>query len=278
VPPHRKQRNAIFFQDLWSRKASSQDGQGTIASAERRILGKKPLSMHNSGQKITKGTLPVKIKIGKVVLQSLFLDKRDFPCEKNFRGYDGRNFVPTTYYNNPQAIKEIAMLTPRMLDALNEQMKWELFSGYLYLSMSSYFSDLGLPGFSHWMRMQAQEELTHGMKFYDYILERGGRAILASIDKPDETWDSPLACFEHTLEHEQLVTSRINDLANIAIEEKDHAAGIFLQWFVTEQVEEEDSVGEVLSKLKLIGKDGSGMFMMDKELSERLAPASSADV
>lgn len=161
------------------------------------------------------------------------------------------------------------MLTPRMLDALNEQMKWEFFSGYLYLSMSSYFAELGLSGFSNWMKMQAQEELSHAVKFYDYILERGGRAILGAIDKPDESWDSPLAAFEHTLEHEQLVTSRINDLVNIAGEEKDHATGIFLQWFVTEQVEEEDSVGEVLSKLKLIGKDGSGMFMMDKELGSR---------
>lgn len=156
-----------------------------------------------------------------------------------------------------------------MLDALNEQMKWEFFSGYLYLSMSSYFAELGLSGFSNWMKMQAQEELSHAVKFYDYILERGGRAILGAIDKPDESWDSPLAAFEHTLEHEQLVTSRINDLVNIAGEEKDHATGIFLQWFVTEQVEEEDSVGEVLSKLKLIGKDGSGMFMMDKELGSR---------
>ncbi len=162
------------------------------------------------------------------------------------------------------------MLPQKLEAALNDQIRWEMFSSYLYLSMEAYFADIGLPGFSSWMRAQAQEELFHGMKFYDYVLERGGRVILQPIDAPDNTWKSPLHVFEDTLAHEQLVTKRINDLVDVAMEERDHATNIFLQWFVTEQVEEEDSVGEVLNRLKLVGDGGEGLFMLDKELSIRV--------
>ena len=162
------------------------------------------------------------------------------------------------------------MLTKKMEKALNEQIKWELYSGYLYLSMSAWCSERGLAGFANWMRIQAQEELSHAMRFFDYVTERGGRAVLAAIDAPPASWKSPLEVMEHTLEHEQLVTRRINDLVDVAKSEKDHATDIMLQWFVSEQVEEEDSVGEALAKVRLIGKDGGGLYMLDKELSARV--------
>lgn len=154
--------------------------------------------------------------------------------------------------------------------ALNEQLNAELYSAYLYLSMSAYFSDIGLDGFANWMRVQAKEEQFHAMKFYDYINERGGRVILAAIDAPQTEWESPLACIEAVLEHEQKVTSLVNGLVDLAIQEKDHATNIFLQWFVTEQVEEEDNVNAVLNKLRLLNGEGNGMFILDKELSTRI--------
>jgi len=162
------------------------------------------------------------------------------------------------------------MLTKTMEKAINEQIKWEMYSGYMYLSMSAYCAVNNLPGFASWMRVQAQEELFHAMKFYDYVLERGGRLELAEIWQPPLQWESPLAVMEETLEHEQKVTARINELIDVAIAEKDHATNQFLQWFVAEQVEEEDSVGAALGKLKLIGKDGAGMYMLDKEMAVRV--------
>ncbi|MFW5500680.1 MULTISPECIES: ferritin [unclassified Maridesulfovibrio] len=159
--------------------------------------------------------------------------------------------------------------------ALNEQLNAEMYSAYLYLSMSAYFSDLGLDGFANWMRVQAKEEQFHAMKFYDYINERGGRVLLTAIEAPKTEWESPLACIEAVLEHEKHVTSLVNDLVNLAIDERDHATNIFLQWFVTEQVEEEDNVNAVLNKLRLLNGEGNGMFILDKELSTRVfnAPA-----
>jgi ferritin len=162
------------------------------------------------------------------------------------------------------------MISEKMEAAINEQIKWEMYSSYLYLSMSAHFAGEGLPGFAHWMRLQAQEELSHAMKFYDYLLERGGKVELAAIDQPPHAWSSSLEVVEETLKHEQHVTARINDLVSVAMEEKDYAANIFLQWFVEEQVEEEDSVCEVLDKLKLIGGDGAGMYMLDKEMATRV--------
>ncbi|ACS78152.1 ferritin [Maridesulfovibrio salexigens] len=159
--------------------------------------------------------------------------------------------------------------------ALNEQLNAEMYSAYLYLSMSAYFSDIGLDGFANWMRVQAKEEQFHAMKFYDYINERGGRVLLTAIEAPKTEWESPLACIEAVLEHEKHVTSLVNDLVNLAIDERDHATNIFLQWFVTEQVEEEDNVNAVLNKLRLLNGEGNGMFILDKELSTRVfnAPA-----
>lgn len=162
------------------------------------------------------------------------------------------------------------MLTDKMNDAINEQIKWELYSSYLYLSMSAKCAEMGLGGFAHWMRLQADEEREHAMKFYDYVLERGGSVDLRPIDAPPSSWDNALAIFEETLKHERHVTARINDLVDVALAEKDHATNIFLQWFVTEQVEEEDNVGTVLDRLRLVGPAGEGLFFLDKELGTRV--------
>lgn len=162
------------------------------------------------------------------------------------------------------------MLNDRMGKALNEQVNWELYSSYFYLSMSSYFESISLSGCAAWMKAQAQEELFHAIKIYDYINERGGRAILTAIGQPPADWASPLAVFEEVLAHEQKVTGLINDLVNLALDERDHASNIFLQWFVSEQVEEEATVGDVLEKFKLIGDDKSGLFAMDQQLSTRV--------
>jgi ferritin len=163
------------------------------------------------------------------------------------------------------------MLSDKMQAALNNQLNAELYSGYLYLSMNAYFKALNLDGFANWMYYQAQEELTHGMKFYDFINQRGGQVTLDQIEAPPTSWESPLAVFEATLVHEQKVTGLINDLMEVALSERDHATQIFLQWFVSEQVEEEESVGGVLEQLKLMGTAKGGLFMIDRELAKRSA-------
>jgi len=162
------------------------------------------------------------------------------------------------------------MIGKKMDEALNGQLNAELYSAYLYLSMAAYFESVDLAGFANWMRIQTQEEQFHAMKFYDYIIERGGRVILRPIDAPPSDWDSPLAAFKATLEHEQKVTGLINDLVYLARDEKDNALEIFLQWFVKEQVEEEDNVSKVLGQLKLIKDSPQALFMMDKEMGQRV--------
>ncbi|MCI5142433.1 MAG: ferritin [Candidatus Electrothrix sp. ATG1] len=161
------------------------------------------------------------------------------------------------------------MLKEKILKALTHQINAEMYSGYLYLSMESYFHSVSLSGFATWMRMQAQEELSHAMKLYDFVNERGGRVILDTINRPDAEWESPLAAFEQIMAHEEKVTTLINALMDLAITEQDHATKIFLQWFVSEQVEEEASVGGVLNKLRLIQNDSSGLFMLDAEMAKR---------
>ena len=156
------------------------------------------------------------------------------------------------------------MLTQKMQDAINEQINAEMWSAYLYLSMSMYFEDKGLPGFANWMRIQYEEENMHAMKFIDYVNERSGRVMLKPIGAVETEWKDTLTVFEETLAHEQKVTSLINNLMDIAIEEKDHATQSFLKWFVDEQVEEEASVNEILDQLRLVKDTGNGMFMMDR--------------
>ncbi|MGI6656527.1 MAG: ferritin [Desulfobulbus sp.] len=167
----------------------------------------------------------------------------------------------------------------KMIKALNEQVNAEMYAAYLYLAMDAYFQSLGLTGFAKWMRAQVQEELMHAMKIYDYIYERGGTVTLEAIAKPEVSWNSPLEAFEAALKHEEHVTELINKLVDLAIEEKDHATNAFLQWFVTEQVEEEASVGEIVDRLRLVKDAPSAMFMMDNNLGARTftMPAPAAD-
>jgi ferritin len=162
------------------------------------------------------------------------------------------------------------MVNVKIQEALNKQLNAELYSSYLYLSMCAYFESINLKGFANWMRIQAQEELMHAMKFYDYIDERGGRVTLTKIDGPPTQWETPRAVFEHVYQHEQKVTGLINTLVDLALSESDHATNNFLQWFVAEQVEEEASADEVIQKLKIVGDQGGGLFMLDRELGQRV--------
>ena len=157
-----------------------------------------------------------------------------------------------------------------MEKAFNKQVNAELYSSYLYLAMESYFQSISLSGFATWMRAQVQEELFHGIKMYDYIHARGGKASLEAIAKPEEKWETPLAAFEQILAHEQHVTALINNLIDVALDVRDHAAKAFLDWFITEQVEEEATAGQIVDRLRLIGKDSSGLFLLDTELAKRV--------
>lgn len=162
------------------------------------------------------------------------------------------------------------MISERIEEAFNKQINAELYSSYLYLSMSSYFESINLRGFANWMRCQAQEEVVHAMKFYSFLFERGAKVKLTAIEGPPTTWDSPLNVFEEAYRHEQKVTGLINNLVDLALQERDHAANNFLQWFVAEQVEEESSADAVVQSLKLAGDQGGGVFMIDRELARRV--------
>jgi ferritin len=162
------------------------------------------------------------------------------------------------------------MLSKAMEKALNEQINAEFYSSYMYLARSAWFSSIGLPGAAQWMQAQTQEEWFHGMKLFRYVGERGGRVALQAIKQPPLEWKSSLAVFQDILSHERKVTTLINNLVNLALKEKDHATNNFLQWFVSEQVEEEANVSAVLDKLKLIGKDTTGLFTLDATLGQRI--------
>ncbi len=162
------------------------------------------------------------------------------------------------------------MLSPKMEKALNDHLNAEIFSGYLYLAMVAYFQDKNLNGFAHWMTIQNEEENFHAMKFFRYIGGRGGRVCLEAIEKPQSEWKSPLDAMEAALKHEEYISGRVNDLVNLAVEEKDHATASFLRWFVDEQVEEEENVNEVVQKLRLLGNDGGGLFMLDRDMAARV--------
>ncbi len=161
------------------------------------------------------------------------------------------------------------MISQKMEEELNKQLNEELFSSYLYLSMRAYFEDKNLAGMAQWMKLQTEEENLHAMKFFDYIVRVGGRVKLEAIKKPKFTWKSPRAAFEDALKHEKYITGRINFLVDLAYKEKDHATATFLNWFVDEQVEEEDTVSKIVDSFKLIGNDPSGLFLLDRELSQR---------
>lgn len=161
------------------------------------------------------------------------------------------------------------MLSKSMTNALNEQINKELFSAYLYLAMSAHAADAGMPGVANWFYVQTQEELSHVQRFYDYLLRQGERVELDAIAKPDKTFDSALDMFTKGLEHERFITKSINELVDLALENRDHATEVFLQWFVNEQVEEEENANNIIDQLKLAGEGGSGLFMIDRELATR---------
>lgn len=161
------------------------------------------------------------------------------------------------------------MLNAKMETALNEQINAELYSAYIYLSMSAYFLSIDLKGFANWMNSQAQEEVAHTMKIYNFILDRGGKVKLTAIDEPQSEWESALAVFEAAYKHEQHVTGLIHDLVSLAIEEKDYPTKNLMDWFVDEQVEEEASASEIVEQLKLIGGEGQGLLMLDREMAQR---------
>jgi ferritin len=161
------------------------------------------------------------------------------------------------------------MLSKKLQEAFNDQIQAEMASAYLYLSMAAYCEENNLKGFSHWLRAQYNEEVSHAMKMFDFVLERGGKVALKAIEAPPADFGSPLAVFEKVLAHEQHVTARINSLYELALAEKDYPSQIFLQWFITEQVEEEASASEIIEKMKIAGDKGSALVWMDKELGKR---------
>jgi ferritin len=162
------------------------------------------------------------------------------------------------------------MLDTRIQDAINEQINWELYSGYLYLSMAAQFAEMGMAGGQNWMTVQYQEELAHARIMFDYVLTRGGRVVLEAIEKPRTEWPDGLSMFEEALAHEQKVTGRIHELASLALEIKDHATYNFLQWFIAEQVEEEESANDMVQKFGMAGDQPGGLYQLDKELAARV--------
>ena len=161
------------------------------------------------------------------------------------------------------------MLNKKIEDAFNDQINAELFSSYLYLAMSAHLEDTAMKGMARWMKFQAKEEMEHAMKFVDFIAERGGRVVYKGIETPQGEWNSPLEIFKAAYEHEQYISKRINDLMELAIPEKDFASQVFLQWFVSEQVEEEANADEIVKKLEMIGEGRNGIYMLDRELGQR---------
>jgi len=162
------------------------------------------------------------------------------------------------------------MIKKTIQDAINRQLNSELYSAYLYLSMASYFDSVNQPGFSHWMKIQAQEEVAHGMRFYDYLIQQKNRVLMSDIETPQLEWVSPIAAFEHVLSHEKAVTSLINNLVKLATDEKDDVTYEFLKWFVKEQVEEEMSAGHALKKVKEAGTDKNKISIVDSSLGKRV--------
>jgi len=162
------------------------------------------------------------------------------------------------------------MIKKEVLDALNSQINAESYSAYMYLSMAAYFENMGLSGFANWMKVQYQEESAHAIKFFNYVVDRGGKVVLKAIDQVPVEFGGVVDVFEKTLAHENHVTELINNLMNVASAASDHASQSFLKWFVDEQVEEEANVEKILATLKLINGQGNGIFMLDRELNQRV--------
>ncbi len=162
------------------------------------------------------------------------------------------------------------MLSKSVEKALGEQVNFEIYSSYIYLAMSSYLKSVSLNGFANWMQIQVQEELAHAMKLHDFILERGNSIEFEVIQKPNGDWNSPEEVFAQAYAHEQIVTGKINSLLDLALTEKDHATNAHLQWFITEQIEEEANVYEVLQQIRLFKDSPNGLFLLDKDLGQRV--------
>ena len=165
------------------------------------------------------------------------------------------------------------MISPTIQNAINDQIKHEFFSSYLYLSMSAYFETLSLPGFASWMRVQSQEEHQHAMKFFDFLNDRGGSVELQALDQPPSEFQSPLDVFEQSLAHERKVTALIHRLYELALKESDYATQTLLQWFITEQVEEEKNATLLIDQLTMVGDNRAALLMMDVELAKRTGTA-----
>ena len=164
------------------------------------------------------------------------------------------------------------MLKESIQNALNDQIQAEFHSAYLYLSMAAWCEAKNFDGFGHWMRMQAQEEMFHAMKVYDYVHMTGGQVVLQAVQQPDVDWADSLALFKASFDHEQYMTGRINDLLSLAMEERDHATANMLQWFISEQVEEEATVDAIYGKLEMMGDNMHAIYMLDRELAARATP------
>jgi ferritin len=165
--------------------------------------------------------------------------------------------------------KEPTMISKTMQDAINNQINKEMFSSYLYLSMAAYFEKTGLPGAAKWMHVQAGEETEHAMKFFEHLIDRGGKVVLAAIAAPQTDWAGPMAAFKAVLEHEQFVTRSIYDLYEVALAEKDYAAQVLLQWYINEQVEEEKNATEIIDSMSRIEAHETAVLQLDHQLAKR---------
>jgi len=168
------------------------------------------------------------------------------------------------------------MPSQEMIDALNQQINEELISAYVYAAMAGYCEHANLPGFAQWMRVQAEEELDHARRFVNYLNDRNVRVVFKAIAAPPQEWQSPLAALESAYKHECHISACINKLQTMALKENDHATHAFLEWFVTEQVEEEANVDRVVQALKMVAETPSGMFLLDREMAQRSAPPSAS--
>ena len=161
------------------------------------------------------------------------------------------------------------MLKDNVLNKLNEQLNYELASAYVYFAMAGYLESINLKGFSNWMKVQAQEEIAHTARIFNYINDKSARVHMTALDAPKNDWSSPLEALEDAYAHECMISEKINDCVTLAIQESDHSTNTFLQWFVAEQVEEEAAADDIVQKLKLIGDNSSGLYLLDTELMNR---------
>lgn len=161
------------------------------------------------------------------------------------------------------------MINPKIEQAMNQQVKHEMYSAYLYLAMAAYFHSKNLDGMAKWMRCQAQEEMTHARRFFDHVIERGGRVVLEALEKPKSEWASPLEAWRDAYKHEQFITSKIYEIANLARELGDHASNNLLNWFHEEQIEEEEQTLRAVQTLEMTGESGPALVMYDRELGKR---------